>query len=341
MWDDAPKSVLVIQTAFIGDVVLAVPLLEAVKILWAETELDVLVRPPADNLLETLPFIRRVLVYDKHGRDRGPTGFLKWQTRLARQKYDLAILPHRSFRSGLLAKLAGIPVRLGFDRGGGKIFHTQKLPYHGYLHEIQRNLQLLSPFGPQPEVDPPVILPSEDDVQLVDAKVGLIDNLTIALAPGSAWFTKRWPDAYYLALGKKLAASGIRVLLLGGQPDRELCHRIASGIGPAALDLSGALTLRQSVEALRRCALLVTNDSAPTHLGVAAGTRVLTLFGSTIPEYGFAPFGQRGKTLGIEIYCRPCTDHGRQDCPQRHFRCLREITPDRVLAEIRQMLNGA
>jgi heptosyltransferase-2 len=338
VWDDVPKSVLVVQTAFIGDVVLTIPLLEGVKILWAETALDVMVRPPADNLLETLPFVRNIWVYDKLGRDRGPTGFMKWQNCLFRQKYDLAIVPHRSLRSGLLARLARIPVRLGFDRGGGRFMHTQKLPYHGYLHEIQRNLQLLSPFGPLPQVDPPVVLPSEADVQIVDAKVGWIENLTIALAPGSAWFTKRWPDAYYLALGRKLAASGCRVLLFGGKEDRELCRQIAAGIGPAAMDLSGALTLRQSVEALRRCALLVTNDSAPTHLGIAAGTRVLTLFGSTIPEYGFAPLGPRSKTLGIEIYCRPCTDHGRRDCPQRHFRCLREITADRVLAEIRQML---
>jgi heptosyltransferase II len=128
------------------------------------------------------------------------------------------------------------------------------------------------------------------------------------------------------------------VLLLGGTSDRELCRKIAAGIGPSALDLAGVLTLRQSVEALRRCALLVTNDSAPTHLGVAAGIRVLTLFGSTIPEYGFAPQGPLGQSLGIEIYCRPCTDHGRQDCPERHFRCMREITPDRVFAEVKQML---
>jgi heptosyltransferase II len=338
VWDDSPKSVLVIQTAFIGDVVLAIPLLEAIKIIWAETALDVMVRPPADNLLETLPFVRNVLIYDKHGRDRGLAGFLKWQNRVRRQDYDMAVIPHRSLRSAFLAKMAGIPVRLGFDRGGGRFLHTQRLPYHGYLHEIQRNLQLLSPFGPQPQVDPPVVLSSEDDVQIVDAKAGWIENLTIGLAPGSAWFTKRWPDAYYLALGKKLAAFGCRILLIGGKQDRELCRKIASGIGAAALDLSGILTLRQSVEALRRCALLVTNDSAPTHLGAAAGIRVLTLFGSTIPEYGFAPQGPLGRSLGIEIYCRPCTDHGRQNCPERHFRCLREITPDRVFAEVKQML---
>ena len=158
------------------------------------------------------------------------------------------------------------------------------------------------------------------------------------LREGSEWRCKL--NGSEVAVDAVPTRENVLSLLIGGKSDQELCRRIATGIGPAALNLSGDLTLRQTVEALRRCALVVTNDSAPTHLGVAAGIRVLTLFGSTVPEYGFAPFGPRGRTLGIEIYCRPCTDHGRQDCPQRHFRCLREITPDRVLAEIRQMLDN-
>ncbi len=339
MWDETPKSVLVIQTAFIGDVVLTIPLLEAVKILWVETELDVMVRPPSDNLLETLPFIRRVWVYDKRGRERGLFGFLKWRRELLRQKYDLAIIPHRSLRSGLLAKSVKIPIRIGFNRGSGRVFHTVVIPYKGYQHEILRNLDLLSPFGPLPQVDPPVTVPSEEDTRIVNEKLGGAEGGSFAaLAPGSVWYTKRWPEVYYKELGRSLMSSGYRVVLIGGAEDRELCSRIAAAIGRSALNLAGELTLRQSVEVLRRCAFLVTNDSAPTHLGVAAGTRVLTVFGSTIPDYGFGPYGAQNRTVGIEIYCRPCTDHGRKECPEKHFRCLREITPERVFQEIQIML---
>jgi len=340
VWDDAPQSVLVIQTAFVGDVILLIPLLEAVKILWVETELDVLVRPPADNLLETLPFVRRVWVYDKHGRDRGAGGFLRLRGQLRKQRYDLALVPHRSARSGLLAKTAGIPIRVGFNRGGGKSFHTHPVTYYPSQHEIQRNLQLLSPFGPLPRTDPPVVIPSEEDLHAVEARMMESEGRrTVALAPGSAWFTKRWPEAYYAALGKLLARSGYRVILIGGREDRDLCFRLEKAIGPAALSLAGDLTLRQSAEALRRCALLVTNDSAPTHLGSAAGTRVLTLFGCTVPEFGFGPCGPRGRALGVELYCRPCSDHGRQSCPERHFRCLREITPERVFQEAERVMS--
>ncbi len=339
MWDESPKSVLVVQTAFIGDVVLTIPLLEAVKLLWAETSLDVLVRPPAENLLETLPFVRKVWAYDKLERDRGLAALLNLRHQLRREKYDLALLPHRSFRTGILAKSAGIPVRVGFDRGGGRRFHTHKIAYHPSFHEIQRNLQLLTPFGPLPQVDPPVVISSEEDLAAVNARLTPNSGrMVLALAPGSAWYTKRWPEAYFTSLGKKLAALDYQIILIGGEADRALCGRIQKEIRLTALNLAGELSLRQSVEALRRCALLVTNDSAPTHLGAAAGTRVLTIFGSTLPEYGFAPGGPKGKFLEFELYCRPCTDHGRQQCPQKHLRCLREITPEFVMQEIELML---
>ena len=338
MWDEAPKSVLVIQTAFIGDVVLTIPLLEAVKILWAEAEMDVVVRPPAHNLLETLPYLRHIWVYDKHSRDGGVGGFLRLAAQLRSKRYDLALLPHRSLRSGLLARIAGIPLRFGFSRGGGKLLHSHRIPYPAARHEIVRNLQLLTPFGPIPQVDPPVVLPAEEDLAAVDHKLRDVKQPLMALAPGSVWFSKRWPEVYFAKLGRLLASAGHGIILIGGKEDQPLGHRVRGAIGTGCTNLCGELTLRQSVELLRRCQLLVTNDSAPTHLGVAAGTSVLTVFGSTVPEFGFAPYGPKGKSVAIELYCRPCTNHGRHKCPEKHFRCMRELTPERVHEEIQRML---
>ncbi len=340
MWDEAPKSVLVIQTAFIGDVVLTIPLLEAVKILWAEAQMDVVVRPPSHNLLETLPYLRHIWVYDKHGRDGGAGGFLRLAAQLRSEKYDLAMLPHRSLRSGLLARSAGIPLRIGFSRGGGKLLHSHRIPYPAAMHEIARNLQLLTPFGPIPQVDPPVVLPAEEDIAIVNEKLPEAIQPLFALAPGSVWFSKRWPEVYFAKLGRRLVAEGNFIMLIGGEDDQALGNRVRAAIGPNCINLCGELTLRQSVEVLRRCQLLVTNDSAPTHLGLAAGTSVLTLFGSTVPEFGFAPYGPKGKSVAIELYCRPCTNHGRPKCPEKHFRCMRELTPERVYEEIQKMLPG-
>ena len=339
MRNDAPRSVLVIQTAFIGDALLAVPLLKAVKDLWPGAGLDVLVRPPADNLLETLPYLREIIIYDKRGADRGLSGLLQLRRRLRDKKYDLALLPHRSFRSGLLAYGAGIPIRVGFDRGGGRHFHTVRIPYPTNGHEIVRNLQLLTPFGPFPQPELPEIMSTKEDVELVNRRLDPVSGAErIALAPGSVWYTKRWPEDYFIELGGRFIQKGYQVVLLGSGEDRDLCSRIAVALSDSCINFAGQTTLRQSIEILRRCAALITNDSAPTHLGVAAGTRVLTIFGSTSPQFGFYPFGPKGKSLEIELYCRPCTDHGRRNCPEKHLRCLKDITPDRAFAEVDKML---
>jgi heptosyltransferase-2 len=137
-----------------------------------------------------------------------------------------------------------------------------------------------------------------------------------------------------------LNKAGYQILLIGGDEDRDLCRRIRSEIGQGCLNLAGQTTLRQSAEVLKYCDLLVTNDSAPTHLGSAAGTRVLTLFGSTAPDFGFAPYGPKGRSLGIELDCRPCTNHGRRHCPEKHFRCMLDLTPDRVFSAASDMIKG-
>lgn len=339
MQGEFPRSVLVIQTAFIGDVVLIVPLLEVIKNKWPDCDLDVLVRPPGDNLLETHPVIRNLIVYDKRSTERGFADFFKLANRLKRERYDLALLPHRSFRSGFLAYSAAIPGRIGFKRGGGRFFHTNAIPYPRKTHEIERNLALLSPFGSIPSPNRFSIVATEDDIRFVDAALAGCEGCKlIALAPGSVWFTKRWPEEFFIELGRKFDSQDFRIALIGDKNDKNLCGRIAAAIGNSCVNLAGETTLRQSVEILRRYDILITNDSAPTHLGTAAGTRVLTLFGSTAPEFGFAPFGPKGRALGIELYCRPCTDHGRRRCPEEHFRCMNELTPERVFDEIIDML---
>ncbi len=333
------SSLLVIQTAFIGDVLLVIPLLKAAKKFFPSARLSILVRPPGGNLLEPLPFLDEIIVYDKLGKDRGISALIKLTHILKDKNFDAALLPHRSFRSGYIAWRAGIPLRVGFDKGGGRIFHQRKVPYRKNIHEIERNLYLLRNLGYKGDPPDPEVVCTEDDRQTVDHLLkGTGTSPCIVLAPGSVWESKRWLPEYYTELGRKLHNAGYAVLLIGGEQDRDLCAQIALQIGSGCLDLTGRTTLRQSVALLQRCDLLITNDSAPTHLGSAAGTRVLTLFGSTTPEFGFAPYGPKGRSLGIELDCRPCTDHGRHRCPEKHFRCMRDLSPDRVFSEAMSML---
>jgi heptosyltransferase-2 len=157
------------------------------------------------------------------------------------------------------------------------------------------------------------------------------------------WETKRWPEERFAELARALGGAGVGVALLGGPEDRELCARIraaAAGPGVAATDLAGRTSLRASYEIIRRAACLVTNDSLPMHLGVAAGVPVIGIYCSTVPAFGFAPRGPQDVVVEVEgLDCRPCGIHGHRACPLGHFRCGKDLDAARVLREVRRHLS--
>jgi heptosyltransferase-2 len=144
----------------------------------------------------------------------------------------------------------------------------------------------------------------------------------IALAPGSVWATKRWPG--FPALAQSLASHG-RIVVIGGDDDRALAASIVEAL-PNAIDTTGQLSLLASAELIRRAALLVTNDSLPQHLASAMGTHTVTIFGPTIPGFGFGPLAPGSVSVGHQaLTCRPCHPHGPAVCPLGHHRCLRDL----------------
>jgi heptosyltransferase-2 len=157
----------------------------------------------------------------------------------------------------------------------------------------------------------------------------------IALAPGSIWATKRWPG--FPALASSLAAHG-RIVVIGGDADRDLATAIATTT-PGAIDATGRLSLLASAELIRRSALLVTNDSLPQHLASAMGTRTVTVFGPTVPGFGFGPLAPRSASIGHEsLPCRPCHPHGPPSCPLGHHLCMRDLAPAAVLTRTLSVL---
>jgi heptosyltransferase-2 len=343
MQTSTPEKVLIVQTAFIGDVILATALVESVKRKWPGVMIDFVSIPAAANILECNPAVRRVVSFYKRGKHRGIFRLWRFARTLRREHYDLALVPHRSLRSALLVWMAGIPQRAGFDRSAGRWFFTDIVAYRR-VHEVERNLDLLKPFGGGMAY-PPKIYWSEDDDKKVEAVLSARTRQLppiVALAPGSIWFTKRWPQENFAELAKSvLDVTGGMVVLIGGTDDADLCRKISVAVGSRCYSVAGELTLRQTAALLNRCALLVSNDSAPTHMAVAARCRVITIFGSTTPEFGFAPYDpsrNRHAVLETRLSCRPCTDHGRRKCPLGTLECLHSITPGRVLAKINDML---
>lgn len=319
------SPVVVIQTAFLGDVILTTPLLAALA--RQHGPVDLITTPAAATLVEQHPAVREVIRYDKRGQDRGLAGFLRLVKELRRRGYQRAYLPHRSWRTGALAWLGGIPERIGFSDGSTLLYSTtvERAPIG---HEVERLLAMAEP-GDEPPV---TIALGADDQRQADTWLADhgISGEFIALAPGSIWGTKRWP--YYGELARQLSQP---VVVLGGQEDRALGEEIVAGSSGRASNAAGELSLRGSAALIARARLLVTNDSAPLHMATAAGTPVVAIFGPTLPSFGFGPRGPRDRIVEHDhLACRPCSAHGPEVCPLGHHRCMRDLGVERVIEAI-------
>ena len=343
-----PRSLLLFHTAFPGDIILALPLIQVLHRAFPGVALTVVTTPAAAGLLAGHPAVSEVLPYDKRGTGRGAGGILSLSTLLRERRFDAALIPHRSFRSGLVCRLAGIPVRIGFDTSAARCLMTETVRYVREDHEILRNLSLGVPLGVRERsMELPSLYPSREDRSLVEDFLqkgfGSAGGI-VAVAPGSVWNTKRWPEERYAALVALLRREARPVVLVGGEADVPLCGRIAEGgevPGGALLDASGKFSLLQSAALIGRCAVLVSNDSAPMHMGVAVRTPVVALFGATAPAFGFAPAGAQDRVLEIDgLSCRPCAIHGGPTCPIGTFECMNGIQPARVRDEVESLIDG-
>jgi heptosyltransferase II len=290
-----------------------------------------------------------VIVFDKRGADSSLAGLWRFARRLrvrtdgSPREISAAYMAQGSWRSAALALFAGIPKRVGFNTSAGRLLYTQRSQYAAGRHHAERLWRLAAGDTapePAPEVIRPRLYPGENERSRVNALLKEVPRdgaALFALAPGSIWGTKRWP--HYPALAARLAPL-YRLVVIGGPDDAALADEIARAAGPErVINATGKLSLLESTELLSRCAGLVTNDSAPQHLASAAGIPTLTIFGPTVPEFGFGPLAPRHATIGnMALDCRPCDAHGPNVCPLGHFKCMRELDVERVSLALNTLL---
>ena len=333
---------LVIQTSFLGDVILTTPLIAE---LARRGPVDVLVTPQGAAALANNPDIRTVIRYDKRGTYGSALGL--WQTIKeirSHRPYDAAYLAQGSFRSGLLAMLTGARERIGFASSTGRVLYTKQIPYRPDHHHAQRVWSLSTPQAsdtPTRDQIRPRLYPSDEDRAQVDRLIrnnGVSIQPYVALAPGSAWGTKRWP--YYVDLAKRLA-DDFRIAIIGSNADAGIATEISSVLpADSVINGTGSLSLLASAELIGRAQAIVTNDSAPQHLASAMGTPTLSIFGPTVPEFGFGPLAERHIVAGhTGLSCRPCHRHGPQRCPLGHWRCMRELSAEYISSLLPQVLH--
>lgn len=345
------KKILVIQTAFIGDVVLSTPMFNAIKKCFPDSHLAVLVKPEAKEILQPLSFIDEILVIDKKNKHRF-LGMLSIIKLIREKKFDVLLSPHQSFRTGLISLFSGIPYRVGYTTSALSFVYHKKL-----IREKKYEIHRLLDFVKQsicPEMKYHINIPIlEETEQSKNEAKKLLQNFVvkpIAFACSSIWPTKRWvPWGFAELAGKLIEKYKCPVLLIGSKEDYELSEYIrnyAKHILPEKTykeiyNYCGKTNLITLYSLLKRCRLLVSNDSAPIHFGCAAKIPVVTILGPTTKELGYAPIADNTAIVEVEgLYCRPCGTHGGKKCPEKHFLCMKNITPDIILNKIEELQIG-
>ncbi|MFH2056800.1 MAG: glycosyltransferase family 9 protein [bacterium] len=325
------QSFLIIQTAFIGDVILAIPLLEKLRRHYPEAAFDFLVRAGCEELFSNHPLVRRVLVWEKH---QGKYLNL-WRTlRLIRkQRYDCVINCQRFAATGVLTGFSAARMRIGFEGNplAWRFTHKVSHEFGSGKHEIERNLKLIESMTNNRLVRPR-LYPAESDFELVRR---FQEKPYLCIAPTSVWFTKQWPAEKWVELIGKLVGR-FTIYLVGGKADRGACQEISERCSSTTvINLAGNLTLLQTAALMAGARMNYVNDSAPLHLASAMNAPVTVVFCSTVPEFGFGPLSDNSRIVQtpLVLRCRPCGIHGRRECPEKHFDCARSIKVESLLAD--------
>lgn len=323
------KRFLVIQTAFIGDAILATALLEELHLNFPTAKIDFVVRQGNDSLFEAHPFINKLFVWDKSAFKT--IKLLKLARQIKTEKYDRVINLHRFLSSGIISRFAVADTKAGFDKNPMSSSYDIRIKHviGDGRHELDRNASLIEDICRQP-VRKPKLYPQQKHFRKVDSYKG---SPYICVAPTSVWFTKQFPPDKWLEMLIQLDKK-YTVYLLGSPSDVEACELISAFFRDRKVEnLAGKLGLLESAALMKDAVMNYVNDSAPMHLASSMNAPVTAIFCSTIPGFGFGPLSDKSFIVEKkeELYCRPCGIHGRSKCPEGHFRCAKEITIEQLL----------
>jgi len=324
----AAPRILIVQPAYLGDTVFLGPAVRALRARWPAARIALVVTPRGAPVARLLPGADEVVVFDKRGRDRGLGGLLR-AGRALRGRFDLALVPHYAPRAGLLAWLARAPRRIGYALGCNERLRLDRSrPF------VDRALRLAERAGAPGDRALGLRAPPERDGYAEGLLSGAARPL-VAIVPGAEWATKRWGAERYAAVARALGGTAV---VLGGPSERELAAAIARAApGHPVHDTTGN-TVDEAIALLARCDVVVGGDTGLVHCARALGRPTVAIFGPTHPERHV--FGEREAALALGLDCQPCHDHGPARCPLGHLHCMTQLSPERVAAEARRLLDG-
>ncbi|MEW6684685.1 MAG: EFR1 family ferrodoxin [Candidatus Edwardsbacteria bacterium] len=371
------RKILLIRLSSIGDIVLTTPVIKALKERFPKAEITFITKKRFADLLKENPDLSKLILFDEQDKHKGTIGLLHFLSELRWEDYDLLIDLHSNFRSFVfsifvLARekmryrkrhfsrwLLVQKVRLGFSHGdkdkrrGGRIVGQASLPSGVALtgepaqakrwHTLDLYAEPIEFLGAFIEKQPHIFLKESDEKKIEEllADAGILPkDFLVGFSPGANWETKRWTKEGFAELGNKLIKeNSAKVLLFGERKEKRLLEKISNSM-PIKPVLFYELSLAELASAIKRCSVFVSNDSGPAHIATAVETPLVVIFGSTSEELGFRPLGKNVITISKEMTCRPCSLHGLNHCPKRHFNCMRSIMVEGVFEAVNKALQG-
>jgi heptosyltransferase-2 len=267
----------------------------------------------------------------------------KFTNEIRNNGYTKIFSPHRSIRTSFIVMQSGVRDTHGFSNSA--FFHVYKnvVEYKSNIHEVQRNLDLIGyEYSPESWKIVPKVNVNETSLQKVAQFItsNNINNKLIAIAPGSIWETKKYPEQYFKEIIKYFVDRTYKALIIGGDSDKDLCERLAVGYDTSVISTAGSFSTIESIELLKSVKLLLTNDSAPTHLGMCADIPVLTIYCSTIPDFGFYPYNKKSSYISFnDLSCKPCGIHGHEKCPISSFDCGYKLYPQIIISKMEELIS--
>lgn len=326
-------KILVIQTAFIGDVILATAVVEKLAMFYPDASIDFLVRKGNESLLPNNPHLTEILIWNK--KENKLANLFRIIKKVRSRRYDYIINLHRFASSGFITLFSAAKNKIGFDKNplsfsfNKKFRHVIGNNYSDYLHEVDRNNLLIASFTDYKRINPK-LYPSADDFNSVTK---FQQSKYICVAPASVWFTKQWAKEKWIEMLDETDPSVV-IYLLGAPADNDLCNEISSSTkNKSIINLCGQLSFLQSAALMKDAVMNYVNDSAPMHIASAMDAPVTAIYCSTVPYFGFGPLSSHSFIIETKekLTCKPCGLHGHKACPKGHFKCAFTIDVKDVL----------
>ncbi len=333
-------KILIIQTAFLGDLILTTGFIRRVKELYPSSKISVLVNSGTESILTGNPYISEIISLDKKQIKKNLLHFFKFLTKIRERKFEICFSPHFSHRSSIIAFYSGAKKRIGYKQAGFSFLLNNKKsrPILG-IHEINKLFSLVNeekfPYKPE------LFFLEEEIKQIKETMIQeKLNSPFVVIAPSSIWETKRMPETKFREIIQMiLEKTNYIPVLVGSKNDLQISNEVKKDLETYVVDFTGKTNLKEFCYIISKSKVLISNDSSPIHVASAFDIPTVAIFGATIPEFGYTPLSSKQFISEIKnLDCRPCGIHGGRVCPKQHFRCMREQDPKLIFEALLKIL---